>query len=136
MNYTYPQQQQQYIPTMGYRPQQQQYSWAQTTMAQPQVRLVSSIEEVRACPIDFDGSVFYFSDIANKKIYTKFINVDGTATINLYELKEMSDQPKEPSYVTREEFDQVINQFKEMIISKQQETSQPAAQKNEFLNIF
>jgi hypothetical protein len=48
---------------------------------------VSSIEEVRACPIDFDGSVFYFADMANKRIYTKQINFDGTASINIYELK-------------------------------------------------
>jgi hypothetical protein len=51
------------------------------------VRPVSSIEEVRACPIDFDGSVFYFTDVANKRIYTKQINLDGTVAINLYELK-------------------------------------------------
>jgi hypothetical protein len=43
----------------------------------PVVRPVSSIEEVRASPIEFDGSIFYFSDIANKKIYTKFVNMDG-----------------------------------------------------------
>ncbi len=34
-------------------------------------RPVSSIEEARAQSIDFDGSVFYFPDIANKRIYTK-----------------------------------------------------------------
>jgi hypothetical protein len=53
------------------------------------VRPVSSIEEVKASAIDFDGSVFYFPDLANKKIYTKFINLDGTASINMYELKEI-----------------------------------------------
>ena len=125
MNYNYPPQQ------MGYRPQ---YSWVQpTTQTQPQVRLVSSIEEVKACPIDFDGSIFYFSDIANKKIYTKFINMDGTATINLYELKELSDQNSASSYVTREEFEQVVNQLKEMM---KQEIPQPAAQRPEYLNKF
>jgi hypothetical protein len=51
------------------------------------VRPVSSIEEVKASPIDFDGSVFYFTDMANKRIYTKQINLDGTAAINVYELK-------------------------------------------------
>jgi hypothetical protein len=34
-------------------------------------RLVSSIEEARATSIDFDGSIFYFPDLANKRIYTK-----------------------------------------------------------------
>lgn len=70
----------------GYRaPQYPQ--WSQAPNNNQQVRPVSSIEEVRACPIDFDGSVFYFADVANKKIYTKQINLDGTVSINLYELK-------------------------------------------------
>lgn len=41
-------------------------------------RPVSSIEEARAISIDFDGSVFYFPDLANRRIYTKQINMDGT----------------------------------------------------------
>ena len=60
---------------------------------QPQVglkgRLVSSLEEARATSIDFDGSIFYFPDLANRRIYTKQINLDGTATLNMYELREM-----------------------------------------------
>ena len=50
-------------------------------------RPVSSLEEVRATGIDFDGSVFYFPDLASNKIYTKQINLDGTASLNMYELK-------------------------------------------------
>jgi hypothetical protein len=65
------------------------------------VRPVSSVEEVKASPIDFDGSVFYFPDIANKKIYTKSINLDGTVAINVYELKTLTDQSMISSYVTR-----------------------------------
>lgn len=42
-------------------------------------RLVSSLEEVRATGIDFDGSVFYFPDIANKRIYTK--QIGGSVSI-------------------------------------------------------
>lgn len=54
--------------------------------------------------IDFDGSVFYFPDLANKRIYTKQINIDGTSTLNVYEWK--SDPiATSPQYVTREEFD-------------------------------
>ena len=60
---------------------------------QPQIglkgRLVSSLEEARATSIDFDGSIFYFPDLANRRIYTKQINLDGTATLNMYELREM-----------------------------------------------
>ena len=56
-------------------------------------RPVTSLEEVRAATIDFDGSIFFFPDLANKKIYTKQINMDGTMTLNVYELTII--QPKE-----------------------------------------
>ena len=46
-------------------------------------RMVTSLEEARATSIDFDGSVFYFPDLANKRIYTKQINIDGTAAIDV-----------------------------------------------------
>ena len=120
MNYnTYPQQQQQ---VNQYRP----YQWG---MAIPQVRPVSSIEEVRASPIDFDGSVFYFPDVANRKIYTKRVNMDGTVSINLYELKDLTttDQLNDSSYITRQEFDMRIEELKGLI-AKEQEMSQATAQ--------
>lgn len=71
-------------------------------------RPVASIEEVRGSIIDFDGSIFYFPDLANKRIYTKQINIDGTALLNVYELKEMPAEGAEPTYVTREEFEAAI----------------------------
>lgn len=49
-------------------------------------RVVTNFEEARAAMIDFDGSVFFFPDISNKKIYTKQINLDGTATLQTYAL--------------------------------------------------
>lgn len=82
-------------------------------------RLVSSIEEARAIPIDFDGSVFFFPDVANKRIYTKQINIDGTASLNMYELKNMPVQTASSSndntYITREEFDSVISQLQQTL---------------------
>ena len=113
MNYTYPPQPfiQQQQPQLNYKPQM----WMQPT---PQVRPVSSVEEVRAFPIDFDGTVFYFPDLANKKIYTKQINLDGTASINVYELREKPlEQPI--SYVTRDEFESVISQLKEVMSKRE-----------------
>ena len=140
MNYIYPQPQyqpQQYQGYGGYKPTPQYPQWTQPANSLPQVRPVSSIEEVRACPVDFDGSVFYFADVANKRIYTKQINMDGTATINLYELKipTQADQMAN-SYVTRQEFEQVINQLREaynktltstVIVDKPVEEIQPSA---------
>ena len=139
MSYNYPQPQyqpQQYTGYSGYKPAPQYPQWPQATPQLPQVRPVSSIEEVRACPIDFDGSVFYFADVANKRIYTKQINLDGTASINLYELKAIptADQNMDATYITRQEFDTVINQLKDMYskliapIEGRVEESQTAAQ--------
>ena len=136
MNYNYPQLQyqgQQYVAHGGYKPAPQYAQWPQGSSSLPQIRPVSSIEEVRAYPIDFDGSIFYFADMANKRIYTKQINIDGTATINLYELKipTQADQLAN-SYITRQEFEQVINSLKEMykpvVKENIEEPQQPAAQ--------
>ena len=48
--------------------------------------------------------------MANRRIYTKQINIDGTAALNVYELIELKNEPKEgtvlPSmdkFVTKEE---------------------------------
>lgn len=95
---------------------------------QPQLylkgRLVSSLEEARATSIDFDGSVFYFPDLANRRIYTKQINLDGTATLNMYELREMPVVNEQQvftstNFVTRDEFDQVVAQLKAMLVPEQ-----------------
>ena len=93
----------QYYPQMRYVPAEQ---------TQPQIkgRPVTSIEEVRATTIDFDGSVFFFPDLANKRIYTKQINYDGTSTINTYELLPTLNN-SEPQFVTRDEFDKLIAQL-------------------------
>lgn len=92
-------------------------------------RLVSSFEEARASSIDFDGSVFYFPDLANRRIYTKQINIDGTASLYVYELREMPVQREEsvlvPSvekFVTRDEFEQVLEQLRLL-----QKPTEPAA---------
>lgn len=132
MNYPY--QAQQFVPS--YRPQQQpQYNWNMQMPIQslPLVRQVSSIDEVKAAQIDFDGSVFYFPDIANKKIYTKSINMDGTVNINLYELSQIktADQLNDSSYVTKEEFDKAIAQLIKTYESKLQELTQAAAQQQQ-----
>lgn len=100
-------------------------------------RPVSSLDEARASSIDFDGSIFYFPDLANKCIYTKQINMDGTATLNLYELKSI---PLEPStqpmtnYITREEFEQVITQLKQMLAPVQPITEPTPQKKMEVLS--
>lgn len=125
---------------------QQQYSpinrpvYGTNTMQMPQssntprVRPVSSLDEVRAMSIDFDGTVFYFPDYANRKIYTKQINMDGTATINMYESKEIPNaQTSNVDYITRDEFNQVLAGIKEAFLQitqagnvQKQETDKPS----------
>ena len=85
-------------------------------------RLVSSLEEARATSIDFDGSIFYFPDLANKRIYTKQINMDGTATLNVYELREvpiMNENPQVPqsmnNFITIDDFESVIGQIQQKL---------------------
>lgn len=98
---------------------------------QPQMgikgRPVSSIEEARAISIDFDGSVFYFPDLANRRIYTKQINMDGTVSLNVYELK---NEPvvSSPQYVTREEFETTLAQLKQAMLGKEPESQSAPAQ--------
>lgn len=87
-------------------------------------RPVSSFEEARAMTIDFDGSTFFFPDLANKRIYTKQINLDGTASLNMYELKEIpiEDPFAAKGYITREEFERVIMELKNSFITTKQPT--------------
>ena len=116
----YPQQTQNIQSNVQTNPAYQNY----LRQAPPQTflkgRLVSSIEEVRATPIDFDGSVFYFPDLANRRIYTKQINIDGTATMSMYELKELPTEenkiiaiPSLDKFVTREEFERVLAELRQ-----------------------
>lgn len=119
-------------------PQQPVYQSPYLRQAPPQTglkgRLVASLEEARATSIDFDGSVFYFPDLANKRIYTKQINMDGTASLCVYELREMPVEKNEsvlvPSvekFVTREEFERVLEYIKSL--QKPTEPAAPASQK-------
>lgn len=94
-------------------------------------RPVSSVDEVRASSIDFDGSVFYFPDLANKRIYTKQINVDGTSTINIYELKPIPVETP-PQYVTREEFETAIKKLAEMQPQSAPQVAKPADKQYNF----
>lgn len=116
-------------PNYNYYPPRQQ--------PQPQIppflkgRPVSSLEEVRAIPIDFDGSVFYFPDIANRRIYTKQINLDGTALINMYEFKpilvvqESTSNTNTDAFVTREEFEETMSKIKGMFAAMPAQSPHP-----------
>lgn len=94
-------------------------------------RPVVSFEEARASQIDFDGSLFIFPDIGNKKIYTKQINMDGTASMRVYSLvEEPSAATEEPAteYITRAEFERIIAELRAATPTQAQPVSVPAKQ--------
>ena len=111
----------------------QQTTQSLMPQAQPFIGLkgrpVSSLEEARAAAIDFDGSVFFFPDLANKRIYTKQINLDGTASMNMYEYKEVPTEAFNSSnFVTRQEFDETLNDIKGALNMIAQQTQQQKQQ--------
>lgn len=105
---------------MPYQPTQNYY-YPQTSAQTRQLlglkgRPVSSLEEVRAAAVDFDGTVSFFPDLANGKIYTKQCNIDGTASLNMYEIKEIPTPPSpNTDYVTREEFNTALTSLKQAL---------------------
>lgn len=92
---------------------------------------VTSIDEVRATSVDFDGSISYFPDLANGRIYTKQINMDGTSKILMYEPVEIP-QPVmkgQDDFVTREEFNSVIQSIQAHFAESQSKVEEKPAQK-------
>lgn len=81
-------------------------------------RPVSSYDEAKAAMIDLDGSMFVFTDIANKRIYTKQIMLDGSAELKVYTLQEQNikEQKKDSNYVLQTDFEEAINILKNQIL--------------------
>ena len=94
---------------------------------------VSSLEEARAAVVDFDGSIFIFPDIVNKRIYTKQINIDGTATLNMYELTALPPPTTDVPYVTRDDFNSAIGELKNMFMAfaEKLKNAEPVAQQQQ-----
>ena len=120
----------QFAPTPQIQPNSQQYPAfnprlqgipQNTPQYQPQTgyikgRAVTSLDEAKASMIDFDGSLHVFTDIANGKIYTKQINLDGTASLKVYTLEQ--EKPTEKtveegsnSFICRDEFESFRKQI-------------------------
>ena len=87
-------------------------------------RPVSSFEEARVAQIDLDGSVSIFPDLGNKRIYTKRINVDGTASISTYSLDEAPIEATVPEYATKAEIAD-LKATLDAIVEKLQTKSKP-----------
>lgn len=110
------------MPYNPMAPMQQRLNQYEQTYIDPMTknmvkcRAVTSIDEAKAAMIDLDGSMTIFTDLGNKRIYTKQINLDGTATLNTYELIEKPQEPVQVSsdlsgYVKQAELDRVCENF-------------------------
>lgn len=100
------------IPQQNIAPGNQQQSVMQILRGRP----VSGIEEARASMIDMDGSMFLFPDTANKRIYTKQINLNGEPEFKEYALveetkKNITKETKQNNeiYVLKEDFENIID---------------------------
>lgn len=87
-------------------------------------RMVTCFDEVKACPINMDGSINYFPNISSGEIYTKQLSIDGTPAYEVYrkvEHNELNKQQQKDNevlstdmFVTREEYNNVINSLNNM----------------------
>ena len=89
-------------------------------------RPVVSIDEARASQIDLDGSLYVFPDLGNKKIYTKQINMDGTASFNVFEIATPVESAPAPVYVTKDELDEILASFKASLVQEKPQEAGPA----------
>ena len=78
-------------------------------------RPVTSFEEARVAQIDLDGSISIFPDLGNKRIYTKRINVDGTASLQTYILDEKMPEVAHTEAITRDEFNELKTKLEALV---------------------
>lgn len=118
--YYYPNQ-----PQQSYAPRQVPYEMPQQNLLKG--RFVSSVDEVRAAQVDFDGSIFVFPDMANKKIYTKQIDLNGNVKLEEYDWVPIEKTAAVGDFVTKQEFEETMAKVKEAIsqATQPQVTQQP-----------
>lgn len=106
-------------PQNTYQPSNQ-LGTVQTLKGRP----VSSYDETKASMIDLDGSLYVFTDLANKCIYTKQILLDGSAELKTYVLQENEQKQNETkqieeknnvTYVLKKDFDRAVRELKKQI---------------------
>ena len=121
--YYYPNQ-----PQQSYAPRQVPYEMPQQNLLKG--RFVSSVDEVRAAQVDFDGSIFIFPDMANKKIYTKQIDLNGNVKLEEYDWVPIEKTAAVGDFVTKQEFEETMAKVKEAI----SQAAQPQSQSKEGFN--
>ena len=125
--YYYPNQ-----PQQSYAPRQVPYEMPQQNLLKG--RFVSSVDEVRAAQVDFDGSIFIFPDMANKKIYTKQIDLNGNVKLEEYDWVPIEKTAAVGDFVTKQEFEETMAKVKEAISQATQPQVTPQLQSKEGFN--
>jgi hypothetical protein len=125
--YYYPNQ-----PQQSYAPRQVPYEMPQQNLLKG--RFVSSVDEVRAAQVDFDGSIFVFPDMANKKIYTKQIDLNGNVKLEEYDWVPIEKTAAVGDFVTKQEFEETMAKVKEAISQATQPQVTPQPQSKEGFN--
>ena len=125
--YYYPNQ-----PQQSYAPRQVPYEMPQQNLLKG--RFVSSVDEVRAAQVDFDGSIFIFPDMANKKIYTKQIDLNGNVKLEEYDWVPIEKTAAVGDFVTKQEFEETMAKVKEAISQAVQPQVTPQPQSKEGFN--
>ena len=115
-------------PQQTYAPRQVPYEMPQQNLLKG--RFVSSVDEVRAAQVDFDGSIFIFPDMANKKIYTKQIDLNGNVKLEEYDWVPIEKTAAVGDFVTKQEFEETMAKVKEAI----SQATQPQSQSKEGFN--
>ena len=107
--YYYPNQ-----PQQTYAPRQVPYEMPQQNLLKG--RFVSSVDEVRAAQVDFDGSIFIFPDMANKKIYTKQIDLNGNVKLEEYDWVPIEKTAAVGDFVTKQELRKLWLKLKKLFL--------------------
>lgn len=78
-------------------------------------RLVSSLDEVKAMPVDMDGSETYFPHPASNSIFTKSIDMNGNQVIRRYVLATDSNKEEQDVLVALDkrvkELEDILNEL-------------------------
>ena len=94
-------------------------------------RAVTSFDEAKAAMIDLDGSMTIFTDLGHNRIYTKQINLDGTATLNSYVL----EKPVEPISADPNKTEERIEKLESALNDLREELNHVKSNANDASNV-
>lgn len=116
-------------PYAGAAPQQQQrlnYLQQQQQMYQPPMyqppmqpiqsqlkgRIVTSIEEAKAAPVDLDGTITFFPCPAEGKVFEKSTDLNGAPVFRVYQI--VNPQEQKPIYAERNSVDKLTERVEKL----------------------